>query len=329
LPSIPTGDEIAASFQDYLNRPEVQAKLAAGLAGAVNADKLTAEMQAPLNAYLQTVMESMMGSVASGLQGQLTSWMQSAMGSMGAQLGSALNISPETITGAFKFNMTGQQMSQLMTSLMNTSTDSYDSNLRRLGYATLANPNQIDIYPIDFECKQKVIEILDGYNAAQKALGEDAKVITYTDLVGTLMTSVTDIVDKISAVLVAFVSISLVVSSIMIGVITYISVLERRKEIGILRAIGASKRDIGNVFNAETLIVGAVAGVMGVGITLIIAAIANVIVEQKFDIVGIARLSPASGFALIGVSMALTFIAGLLPSSAASRSDPVESLRSE
>ncbi|MDR0836761.1 MAG: ABC transporter ATP-binding protein/permease [Propionibacteriaceae bacterium] len=329
LPSIPTGDEIAASFEEYLNRPEVQAKLAAGLAGAIDSDQLQAEVSTALNSYMQSLMASMMTSVANNLESQLNSYMSSAMGSMGSQLGSALNISPETITGAFKFNMTGEQMSQLMTSLMNTSYDSYDSNLRRLGYATLEKPSQIDIYPIDFESKQRIVEILDGYNAAQKATGEDTKVITYTDLVGTLMTSVTDIIDKISMVLVAFVSISLVVSSIMIGVITYISVLERRKEIGILRAIGASKRDIANVFNAETLIVGAVAGAMGVGITLILAAIANVIIEQRFDIVDIARLSPTSGLVLIAVSMGLTFIAGLIPSSAASRSDPVESLRSE
>jgi ABC-type antimicrobial peptide transport system permease subunit len=159
--------------------------------------------------------------------------------------------------------------------------------------------------------------------------GQEEKVITYTDLVGVLMTSVTDIINMISYVLVAFVSISLVVSSIMIGVITYISVLERKKEIGILRSIGASKGDIGRVFNAETLIVGFVAGMMGILITLAITIPANAIVLANFDIANIAILPLAPAGALILVSMALTFLAGLIPSSAASRRDPVEALRSE
>jgi len=174
-----------------------------------------------------------------------------------------------------------------------------------------------------------VLAILDGYNAKMTAAGEDDKVITYTDIVGALMNSVTDIINKISAVLVAFVSISLVVSSIMIGVITYISVLERRKEIGILRAMGASKRDIANVFNAETLIIGFVAGVMGVLITIGLTLIANPIIDHLYAVKDIARLPITAALALIGISMLLTLVAGLMPSSAASRRDPVEALRSE
>jgi ABC-type antimicrobial peptide transport system permease subunit len=162
-----------------------------------------------------------------------------------------------------------------------------------------------------------------------KAAGEDSKVITYTDLVGAMMSSVTSIVNVVSYVLVAFVAISLVVSSIMIGVITYISVLERKKEIGILRSIGASKRDIRWVFNAETLIVGFVAGVLGIAVTLILTIPANMIVYNKLGISNVAQLPWNAALILVAISMALTFLAGLIPASAASRKDPVEALRSE
>jgi len=214
-------------------------------------------------------------------------------------------------------------------SMMSNQANSLDANLRKLGYADPAKPSSIGIYLKDFVSKQQVLTILDDYNARMTASGQDDKSITYTDFVGALMGSVTDIINKISTVLVAFVSISLVVSSIMIGVITYISVLERRKEIGILRAMGASKRDIGNVFNAETLIIGFVAGLMGVLITMLLIVIANPIIQSIYDIDQVARLPWAAAFALIGISMALTVLAGLIPSTAASRRDPVETLRSE
>jgi ABC-type antimicrobial peptide transport system permease subunit len=201
--------------------------------------------------------------------------------------------------------------------------------MRKLGYASFEEPSSIDIYPIDFESKGHIITILDNYNDRMKAEDADDKVITYTDLVGTLMSSVTTIVDMISTMLIAFVTISLVVSSIMIGVITYISVLERKKEIGILRAMGASKGNIANVFNAETLLVGLVAGALGIGITAILTFPANFIVEALMDIPDIAILPWLPALALVFVSMALCLIAGLIPSSAASRKDPVEALRSE
>ena len=214
-------------------------------------------------------------------------------------------------------------------SLMSTEEASYDNNLKKLGYADLAKPSGIDIYPIDFESKEHIIEILDAYNDRMKADGEEGKVITYTDLVGTLMSSVTDIVNMISYVLVAFVAISLVVSSIMIGVITYISVLERKKEIGILRSIGASKGDISRVFNAETIIVGFTAGVIGIGVTALACIPANAIIYSLFDVANVATLPWQAALVLIGISVFLTFLAGLIPSSAASRKDPVEALRSE
>ena len=205
----------------------------------------------------------------------------------------------------------------------------YDSNLRELGYADKSEPAGIDIYPLDFDSKEHVIEILDNYNTQMEDNGEEDKVITYTDLVGTLMSSVTTIVDMISYVLIAFVSISLVVSSIMIGVITYISVLERRKEIGILRAIGASKKDISHVFNAETIIEGLIAGLLGVGITALLCIPVSALIELLFDVPNIALLPINAAVILVLISVFLTFIAGLIPSSSASRKDPVEALRSE
>jgi len=282
-----------------------------------------------MTAYMQQIMQTMLTSMMGSLQNQLTIALQSTMAQLSTQMSSAMQITPEDFANIFSFNLDTDQLTSVLMSVMNNQANSYSSNLNKLGYADLATPNSISIYPKDFGAKQQVLNILDSYNTRMTNSDQDDKVITYTDLVGTLMSSVTDIINKISAVLVAFVSISLVVSSIMIGVITYISVLERRKEIGILRAMGASKRDIGNVFNAETLIVGFVAGVMGVLITLGLTLIANPIVYSLTAVKNIAQLPLWAALALIAVSMFLTFLAGLIPSSAASRADPVEALRSE
>ena len=216
-----------------------------------------------------------------------------------------------------------------MTAMMNPAEVTYERNLNLLGFADPSVPSMISIYPRSFESKEEIIAILDYYNERMEAQNLPERVVQYTDLVGALMSSVTDIINMVSYGLVAFVSISLVVSSIMIGVITYFSVLERKKEIGILRAIGASKSNIRRVFNAETLIVGFASGVLGILTTLIIAEIANVIVLNRFDIVRIARLPVSAILVLIGISMLLTFIAGLIPSSAAAKKDPIEALRSE
>jgi ABC-type antimicrobial peptide transport system permease subunit len=215
-----------------------------------------------------------------------------------------------------------------MSTLMSTERTSYDKNLVKLGYTSIDKPSEIDIYPVNFDSKAEVTKVLDDYNNRMRE-EDEGKVITYTDVVGALMTSVTDIVNMISYVLIAFVAISLIVSSIMIGVITYISVLERKKEIGILRSIGASKRDVSRVFNAETVIEGFVSGVMGVTITAIACIPANIIVEQIHGIHDIARLPVGAAIILIGISVFLSFIAGLIPSSKAAKADPVEALRSE
>ncbi len=205
------------------------------------------------------------------------------------------------------------------------SESSYEENMVRFGVTSLADPTSIYLYPKDFEAKEEIVRIIKEYN---DGVGEE-NAVTYTDYVGVLMSSVTTIVNAISYILIAFVAISLIVSSIMIGIITYISVLERTKEIGILRAIGASKRDIARVFNAETLAVGFSAGVIGIGVTLLLVLIINLILLQITGLANLAGLPMSGGAILIGISMLLTFIAGLIPSRIAAKKDPVIALRSE
>ena len=214
--------------------------------------------------------------------------------------------------------------------LENSGTDAtFDGNLRRLGASDLAHPTNISIFPKDFASKDEIIKIIDEYNQEMTDAGSDEYVIHYTDFVGLMMSSVSNVINTVSLVLIAFVAISLVVSSIMIGIITYISVLERTKEIGILRSIGASKGDISRVFNAETLIIGFVAGAIGVGATALLCIPANIIIKNITGIAGVAALPVIGGLILIAVSMALTFIAGLVPSKIAAKKDPVVALRTE
>ena len=296
---------------------------------------------------IQTAMEQMIGNISSGMQeamqsvmtsvsSSLTSAMSQAMsghGGLGSGMGhmeDALSIDPEAFAKAIQMNMNEDDLSELMMSLLSSENSSYDGNLKMLGYADLNVPGGINIYPKDFESKSEIVGILDQYNADMEAAGEDEKVITYTDLVGTLMSSVTNIVNIISYVLVAFVAISLVVSSIMIGVITYISVLERKKEIGILRAIGASRHNVSQVFNAETFIIGFCAGAMGIGITLLLLIPANSIIRSLADGVNVkAALPPVAAVVLIGLSVVLTLLGGLIPSRKAAKSDPVTALRTD
>lgn len=209
------------------------------------------------------------------------------------------------------------------------SDSTYFDNMNTLGVISLDEPSAISIYPIDFEAKEAIADIISGYNKRMEAAGEKNKVITYTDVVGMLMSSVTDIINAISYILIAFVAISLVVSSIMIGIITYISVLERTKEIGILRSIGASKRDISRVFNAETIIIGLVSGGIGILVTVLLNIPINIIIEEITDIAGLSALPPIAGVILIAISVILTLIAGLMPSGVAAKKDPVVALRTE
>ena len=305
------------------------------------------QVEKQLTKGIQTAMEQMMGNISSGMQeamqsvmasvsSSITSAMSQAMsglGGLGSSMGNmedALSIDPEAFAKAIQMNMNEDDLSELMMSLLSSENASYDGNLKKLGYADLNVPGGINIYPKDFESKSEIVGILDQYNADMEAAGEDEKVITYTDLVGTLMSSVTDIVNIISYVLVAFVAISLVVSSIMIGVITYISVLERKKEIGILRAIGASRHNVSQVFNAETFIIGFCAGAMGIGITLLLLIPANSIIRSLADGVNVkAALPPVAAEVLIGLSVVLTLLGGLIPSRKAAKSDPVTALRTD
>ncbi len=303
---------------------QVQSQITATLQAAVQTQLTSAIQQ-----YMTQAISTTMSQFGTALQQQLGGAMQAQMAQLATNMASAMQIDPNAMANAFKVNMDEESLGELMMSMMTGGETTYDSNLRELGYADKSEPSGIDIYPTDFESKEHVIEILDSYNSQMEESGEEDKVITYTDIVGALMSSVTTIVDMISYVLIAFVSISLVVSSIMIGVITYISVLERRKEIGILRAIGASKKDISHVFNAETIIEGLIAGLLGVGITALLCIPISALIELLFDVPNIAALPPTAAAVLVLISVFLTFIAGLIPSSSASRKDPVEALRSE
>ena len=221
------------------------------------------------------------------------------------------------------------ELAELMKNYAENSTATYDSNLSTLGVVDLNKPSTINIYPKDFESKDMITTRISEYNDKQTNDGKEENVITYTDIVGVMMSSVSTIINVISYVLIAFVGISLVVSSIMIGIITYISVLERTKEIGILRSIGASKKDVSRVFNAETLIEGFVSGAMGIIITLILCIPANAVIKNVTDISNVAQLPVAGAVILVIISMLLTTIAGLIPAKMAAKKDPVVALRTE
>jgi putative ABC transport system permease protein len=238
---------------------------------------------------------------------------------------------------AFDINsLTKEQQAQLATmsdtekvafiqSLSTNSTATYEENLRQLGVSNLDDPDTINIYPKDFDSKEEITKIIDEYNKGKKE-GEE---ITYTDIVGVMMSSVSTIVNVISSLLIAFVAISLIVSSIMIAIITYISVIERTKEIGILRAIGASKKDISRVFNAETLIEGLAAGIIGILVTMILNVPINIIIKKAVNISNISVLPVDGAIILIIISVILTIVAGFIPAKIASKKDPVEALRTE
>ncbi|WP_172191291.1 ABC transporter ATP-binding protein/permease [Actinomyces faecalis] len=303
---------------------EIASQVSADLAGAV-ASQVGSQLASSLEASVGGAMTQMMTS----LQTQVAAQLSSAMEGLAASLASAVSVDGSALAQAFQPTMDQDDLAALLATLMTTTVPTYEGNLALLGWAEESRPSQIDIYPTSFADKDAVKTILDDYNDRAAAAGQDAKVITYTDLVGTLMSSVTRIVTIITWMLIAFVAISLVVSSIMIAIITYISVLERKKEIGILRAIGASKSDVRHVFNAETVIEGLIAGLMGVGITLLVSLPVNAFVQARFHVYPIAHLSATAGAVLVAISVGLTLVAGILPSGRAAKEDPVEALRAE
>lgn len=241
----------------------------------------------------------------------------------------AFSVDEKKIASAFKFNLTEEELKRIMTSFASNNEKTYSNNLTNLGYQDINEPTMISFYFNSFDSKENFIDFVDKYNDKVKNNGNDEDEIKYTDTTGILMSSVKKVVNTVSYVLIAFVSISLVVSSIMIAIITYISVLERTKEIGILRAVGASKKDIAHVFNAETFIEGFISGILGIGVTLILCIPINIIINSLINVKNIATLPLYGGVGLILLSVILTLIAGIIPSNMASKKDPVEALRSE
>lgn len=340
--NLPDPSRIGESFRAYLSTEEAENYLVQGLSGLIDTDTLQQQLTGAVQTYMQSVMQSGLASsleeqISAAVQtmmSQISAGMEKSMQSAAVQIGSniqkALTFDPQALQNAFDTNIDETQMAELLLSIQSGESASYANNLRTLGYADFDEPSMISIYPKDFESKDQVIKILDHYNTRMEEEGKEEQVITYTDMVGTLMSSVTDIVNVVSYVLIAFVSISLIVSSIMIGVITYISVLERKKEIGILRAIGASKRNVSQVFNAETFMIGACAGLIGIGICLLLLIPGNMLIHYLTGSDDIrAVLAPAPAAVLIILSILLTLLGGLIPSRKAAKSDPVTALRVE
>lgn len=332
-------------FMEYMAMPEAQQKLSQGIAGMVDTGGVEEKLSTVLQSYMQTIMGSYSQTMAQAIETQVSSAMeqmmgqisqsmessmQEAMSQLSGNMADAFTINTEALQNAFQMNMTEEELGELLMSLAYREDASYDGNLQELGYVDFGQPNEISIYPSDFESKEQVLRILDSYNERMEEEGKEDQVITYTDIVGTMTSSVTDIIDIISYVLIAFVAISLVVSSIMIGVITYISVLERKKEIGILRAIGASKRNVSQVFNAETFIIGLCSGLLGIGLTLLLMIPGNALIHQLAGTTDINAILPVeSAVILILFSVVLTILGGLIPSSKAAKNDPVMALRVE
>lgn len=339
--------KLAAAFSAYLeNDAAAQQCLAQlkALGGDALAERLQQVMgdyvQKQLAPYLQQSMDQVMKAVseqiattvstqlkagAAGFMDQMATQMSSSF----ANLASAMRVDAGAFARAIHFNMDAEDLSSLMMSYAKASKLTYDNNLTTLGYADEADPISVKIFPRDFEAKERVLDYIDAYNKQVKAAGHDEQAISYTDYMGIIMGSVTDIVNTISLVLIAFVSISLVVSSIMIGIITYISVLERKKEIGILRAIGASKRNVANVFNAETFIEGLIAGVFAIVVVVAVSFPVNAWALAAKQVPNLMSLPVQDALMLIVISVLLTVVAGLLPARSASKKDPVEALRSE
>lgn len=296
--------------------------------------KLGEALQAKLTAAIQTQMSTVMQQLMSQLAGQFSQQIQTAIqtniAALGSQMEDALQIDAETFQSAIQLNMSNDELVNLVKNTLQSTSTTSTSVLASLGYVDYSTPGSIWIYPKSFESKNQIVDELNAYNDAMRAQGEDDKVIVFSDTVGTLMSAVTKIVDMVSNVLVAFVAISLAVSSIMIGVITYISVLERRKEIGILRAIGASKHNVSEVFNAETFIIGMCSGVIGVGLCLLLLIPGNMLIHSIAGTTSVtAVLPPKAALVLIVLATLLTILGGLIPARSAAKCNPVTALRSE
>lgn len=316
---------------------EQQAQIQSAMMGMVSDEQMNSIMMGVLTPEQLTQLQS--GADVNSLltdaqKAQMSAQIAASLtAEQNAELSAMMNgmVDPTKMYTIFMQVLTTDQLRQLMdmTKEPETTDATYDGNLKLLGVAELSEPSSMKIYATDFESKEKITQLIEKYNDSKIADDNQADVINYTDYVGLMMSSVSDIINAISYILIAFVAISLIVSSIMIGIITYISVLERTKEIGILRAMGASKRDISNVFNAETLIVGFSAGVIGIAVTLLLNIPINIIIENVTGIANVALLPWQGGVILVVISMLLTLIAGLVPAGVAAKKDPVEALRTE
>ena len=315
-------DDLDKYLMEYLESDEAKSIITNNLSKIIKSQDIETQISTIMEKYMQDVMSSMSKS--------LQKEMQSSIASLSKSIAGAISIDENAFVNAFHMKMDEEELSELFNSLMSRENVTYESNLKKLNYANLDEPSGINIYPKDFEENKSITNLLNEYNTRMQEEGKEDKVISFTDMVGTLMSSVTTIVNTISYVLIAFVAISLVVSSIMIGVITYISVLERKKEIGILRAMGASKRNVAQVFNAETIILGALAGIIGVGITLLLLIPTNKIIYVISNGANVKAILPVTaGIILIVLSIILTLIGGIIPSKKAAKEDPVLALRSE
>ena len=315
-------EDLNKYFTEYINSEQAKNIITNSISQIIKSQNLDEQISTIMEEYIKNVVEI----ISKSMQQQ----MESSIQDLSKSLTEAISIDPNTFIGAFKMKMDEEELSELFNSLMSKENVTYESNLKKLNYANFDEPSRIDIYPKNFEGNKEITNLLNDYNINMQENGEEDKVILFSDMVGTLMSSVTTIVDTISYVLIAFVAISLVVSSIMIGVITYISVLERKKEIGILRAMGASKHNISQVFNAETIIIGAFAGIIGIGITLLLLIPINEIIALISNGVNVTASLPATaGIILIVLSIVLTLIGGIIPSRRAAKEDPVLALRSE
>lgn len=316
---------------------EQQAQIQSAMMGMVSDEQMNSIMMGVLTPEQLTQLQS--GADVNSLltdaqKAQMSAQIAASLtAEQNAELSEMMNgmADPTKMYTIFMQVLTTDQLRQLMdmTKEPETTDATYDGNLKLLGVAELSEPSSMKIYATDFESKEKITQLIEKYNDSKIADDNQADVINYTDYVGLMMSSVSDIINSISYILIAFVAISLIVSSIMIGIITYISVLERTKEIGILRAMGASKRDISNVFNAETLIVGFSAGVIGIAVTVLLNIPINIIIENITGIANVALLPWQGGVILVVISMLLTLIAGLVPAGVAAKKDPVEALRTE
>lgn len=322
-------DEWVGNFETYIQSEEVQAQLLADFAEVNDNAQITQNLTDIVQNYFTTYVSSSFNQLINQVQADVARQFQAELGNLGANIQNAVSIDTNQLTQAFQFNLDEDEFISLIRSLGESEQISQNSNLKALGYRDLEDPTSINLYPEDFTTKENVVKFIEAYNRDMEESGQEDKIVNYTDFIAAILSSVTSIINTISYALIAFVAISLVVSSIMIGVITYVSVLERIKEIGILRAIGASKRDIRRVFNAETLIIGFVSGSFGVLVTYGLSLIANVVVYNRFGIPNIAHLEIQSILILVTISMFLAFISGLIPSSTAANKDPVEALRSE